>query len=193
VSEIKIASFDPSLRNWGVALTSFNTDTGEILVSKLNLIQPDTIPKKELKGVRKSSDDLRRARILHAGVADACAGCAIAIAEVPFGAQSSRAALSNGVVMGILSSIPIPLIEVTPAEVKLTTVGSKTASKAEMIKWATEKHPEAGWLMRKLKGEMVFKNDNEHLADAVCATYAGINTEQFRGAMEMLKSFGMTV
>jgi Holliday junction resolvasome RuvABC endonuclease subunit len=176
---MKIMGIDPSLRNFGLALAHVDLDTMNVDVSVIKLVETE---KGKLKNVRKSSDDLSRARLLHRalktwqGVAD------MAVAEVPTGTQSASGAISNGICIGILASIEIPLIEVSPTEVKMATVGIKTATKSEMIEWAMKKHPKAQWLTRKLKGETVPMNDCEHLADAIAAIYAGLQTEQFKQA-----------
>lgn len=59
------------------------------------------------------------------------------VVEVPVGSQSARSMASYGICIGILASITKPMIQVTPTEVKMATVGSKTASKQDMIDWAT--------------------------------------------------------
>lgn len=191
MSKINIVSLDPSLCNFGIAKLTLDTADNSIKVRELILAKPDKADKTVKKTVRKNSDDLRRARWLQTHMTDACKGAAIAIAEVPVGSQSARAMASYGICLGVLSSLPIPLIEVTPNEVKLISVGKKTASKAEMIAWATKKHPEANWKTRKLKGEVTLTNDNEHLADAIAAAYAGIESEQFKSAIAMLTAMGL--
>ncbi len=188
MSKIKVVSFDPSLNNFGIVKATIDSETLEIVVDEMILAQPAKADKQAKKSVRKNSDDLRRARWLQANMRDACKGASVAMAEVPVGSQSARAMASYGICIGVLSSCKLPLIEVTPNEVKIISVGKKTASKAEMIAWATEKHPEANWKTRKLKGETVLTNDNEHLADAVAAIYAGIHSEQFKATVAMVNS-----
>jgi len=185
MSKVKIVSLDPSLRNFGIAKITLNTATNKIVVADLILAKPDMANKSVKKTVRKNSDDLRRARWLHSHMIRATEGAVVAIAEVPVGSQSARAMASYGICIGVLAGLKIPLIEVTPNEVKLVSVGKKTASKAEMIEWATDKHPEGNWRTRNLKGKSVMTNDNEHLADAVAACYAGMETEQFKMMMAM--------
>lgn len=188
MGEIKIVGMDPSLRNWGVVRASLDVNTMEISVENMSIIQPAKEDPLSVKTVRKNSDDLRRSKWLYERMIDQCKGASIAIAEVPVGSQSSRAMASYGICIGLLSTIQIPLIQVTPNEVKLASVGKKTATKNEMIDWSYKKHPEADWKTRKSKGEVVLINDNEHLADAVAAIYAGISTDQFRSAISMIKS-----
>jgi Holliday junction resolvasome RuvABC endonuclease subunit len=128
----------------------------------------------------KNSDDIERARKLHEGLHNFIQDADLVIVEVPVGSQSARAMASYGICIGIIASIDKPLIQVTPTEVKLAACGKKTASKAEMIDWATNQFPEANWIKHKSKGEWVLGNKNEHLADAVAAIVAGVKTDTFQ-------------
>lgn len=182
---IKVVGLDPSLRNFGISIAEVDVETLEVTVKEVRLVETEG---EAGKTVRKNSDDLRRARMSYEGMVDACKGASFAIAEVPVGSQSARAMLSCGLCIGVLAGCPIPLIEVTPSEVKLAAVGYKTATKDEMIEWAMKKHPEANWLMRKSKGALVPIASNEHLADATAAIYAGIKTQQFQQAVSMYRA-----
>ena len=173
---IQVAGIDPSMRNMGTARAWIDPLGMEIKVSDLRLF---TTEARDKKVVRKNSDDLRRARELRGALHIATTNCAVAMVEVPTGSQSARAAWSLGLAVGVLASCPVPMIEVTPTEVKIATVGKKTASKDEMIEWAMWRHPDAPWLTRKVKGAIVPVAANEHLADAVAVLYAGALTEQF--------------
>ena len=84
-------------------------------------------------------------------------------------------------VLGALRATGIPFFEVTPSEVKMSSVGSKTATKKEMIEWATTKHPEANWPTYKEYGVAVINEGKaEHMADATAAIYAGISCNDFQ-------------
>lgn len=185
--EVKVVGLDPALSNLGIAIARVNIRTMEIIVDDLRLVQTDA-DNKNSKTVRKNSDDLRRARLLYEGMVEACDGVSFAIAEVPVGSQSSRAMASYGVCLGLLAACPVPIVQVQPTETKLASVGSKTASKAEMIEWAMGKHPSAPWIMRKFNGRMEPVDKNEHLADAIAAIEAGIRTDQFKQATALLKA-----
>lgn len=185
MSKIKIVGIDPALRNFGFAQATLDVHTLEYTIDNLILVESEN---EAGKTVRKNSDDLRRATDLFKGLEAACKGATFAIAEVPVGSQSARAMASYGMCVGVLAACPIPLIQVTPTEVKLAAVGTKTAAKEEMIEWAMAKHPGANWLMRKSKGVMVPMNDNEHLADACAAIEAGLLTAQFQQAIAMYRS-----
>jgi Holliday junction resolvasome RuvABC endonuclease subunit len=184
---IKVLGIDMAFENMGLVCAEVDMMTCEVVdVTDLKLVK--TEKGKDSKQVRKSSDDLRRARELQQAISEASSVAGLAMAEVPGGSQSARAAKTLGIATGVLASVQCPLIEVSPEEVKLASVGKKTASKEEMRQWAFEKHPNAGWMMRKLKGEFVPLNDNEHLADALAAIYAGVKTPAFRSAVAMLRS-----
>lgn len=185
--KVEIVSMDPSLRNWGLVNAILDLDTNELKVTGLNLIETaEAVSAK--KGVRQNSQDINSATLLCEGVELACANAAIAFAEVPVGSQSARAMASYGICVGVLGSVKIPLIQVTPTEVKKAATGCGTATKAEMIEWAVSKHPEAPWLRRKLKGAMVLLDKNEHLADALGAIYAGMRTAEFKSAISMMRT-----
>lgn len=178
--KIDVLGVDPSLNNFGLVRADIDLSSFEVNVKSLTLAQP---PKQEAghkKVVRKNSDDMRRARHLVKALHGAAEGAQIAIVEVPVGSQSARAMASYGICIGVLASCPIPIIEVTPNEVKLISVGKKTASKREMIEWAHYLYPNADWLTRKLKGKMVLIDKNEHLADAIAAIFAGMATQEFQ-------------
>ena len=182
---LKILGIDPALRNFGYAIASVSVDTGEILsIDDLVLIKTEDDAGKK---VRRNSDDLRRAKIHVDALKRLCKGVDFAMAEVPVGSQSARAMASYGVCIGVLAACEVPLIQVTPTENKVCATGKKTATKEEMIEWAHGKFPDAPWLMRKSKGQMVMKNENEHLADAVGAVYAGLQTDEWKHTLSMIK------
>ena len=188
MNKIKLVGIDPALSNMGLAIATLDLATMTFHVDKLTLVQTDG---QATKQVRKNSDDLRRAKILHDGLHEACKEASFAIAEIPTGTQSARGAMSNGIALGVLAGCPIPLIQVSPTEAKLASTGIKTATKQEMIEWAMGKYPYANWLLRKSKGAIVPMNDNEHLADALAIIEAGILTNEFKAAIAILK--GMQV
>lgn len=183
---MKIIGVDPSLRNFGIVSAELDIQTMKFKITDMNLVESEDNAKKQ-KTVRKNSDDLRRARLLHHGFVEACQDASFAFVEVPVGSQSARAMASYGICIGVLSACPVAMIQVTPSEVKHAMTGIKTATKDEMIEAAVNAHPYAKWMTRKSKGETVLMNDNEHLADAVGAIQAGLNTDEFKAAVAMMK------
>jgi Holliday junction resolvasome RuvABC endonuclease subunit len=127
------------------------------------------------KQVRQNSLDLQASQQLCAGALSAVKDAQIIFVEVPVGSQSARAMASYGICVGVLGALRasgIPFFEVTPNEVKLASVGSKVATKNEMIQWASNTHPEVQWPKAAAKAE--------HVADATAAIHAGLNTNEFK-------------
>lgn len=185
---IRLLGIDPALCNTGLAIVDYHIATGELKVFRIEIAQ--TEKSADGKVVRKSSDDLSRGRIIVREIQRVIAlyKPSLAVAEVPGGCQSARGAFSNGVCCGVLASITIPMIEVSPTEVKLAAVGDKNASKAKMIEWAVARWPDAGWMTKKRLGEVSLLAANEHMADACAAVAAGILTPQFAQAVVMMNA-----
>jgi len=193
--KFKILGFDPSLSNFGVAKATLDTDTMTIVVDGLSLIQTVNEQDRKLKKVvRKNSEDLERAKLLHKGAMEAIEGHWLAFIEVPVGSQSARAMASYGICIGVLAAVgrAIPMIQVTPNEVKMIACGTKTATKDEMIEAMMKKHPNAPWPTKVVKGVRTpIASQCEHMADAVAAIEAGMATDEFRQMIAMYKSTPM--
>jgi Holliday junction resolvasome RuvABC endonuclease subunit len=169
---MKIVSIDPSLRN--TALVYSELTDGVVKVIDSVTIETE---KSKLKQVRASSDLIHRCDVLHRHVNKFLEKHSpeIIFVETPSGSQSASGMKNYGVSCYMIATLTPRAIEVTPTEVKKATVGTKTASKNEMIAWAFEKHPEAPWTLR---------NDfplakQEHMADAIAIIYAGMITPAF--------------
>lgn len=184
---IKVAGLDGSMRNFGIAKMLLDTDTYSLSVIDLILIETE---KTKSKQVRASSDTYNRARTIATATHEALDECSVCFAEIPFGGQSYDAVLGFGMVIGIYASLSTPLIEVAPAETKLATVGTRTASKEEMIDWAFTEYPTAPWMTTKRGGVLVPTKKNEHLADGCAIVHAGIKTPAFRQVAAILAASG---
>lgn len=183
---ICVVGFDPSLRNWGISKGILQKDCS-LQIQEVSLINPVLQSGKQ---VRQNSLDLEAARQLCKGALAAAEGAKAIFVEVPVGSQSARAMASYGICVGILGALRatgIPFFEVSPTEVKVSAVGYKNATKAEMIQWATTKHPEANWPTYTRNGvSIVSEAQAEHMADATAAIYAGMNTPQFQQLIPFL-------
>ena len=179
--KIQVLGLDPSLRNWGLSKAYYDTVTKALHVYEVGVIQP-VLPTG--KQVRQNSLDLESARQLGVGTILAAKGAQAIFVEVPVGSQSARAMASYGICVGVLGALRasgIPFFEVTPTEVKVAAVGYKNATKAEMIQWATAKHPEANWPTYKQHGKDIISAAlAEHQADATACIYAGLASNQFK-------------
>lgn len=179
---VTVIGVDPSLANWSMCRAQVSLSTLEVVNIERLLLVPTA--KATAKSVRASSDDLRRACELHDAFQRFCRGAAVVVAEIPSGTQSARGAMSNGICLGFLAACPIPVIQVSPLETKLASVGSKNATKPQIIDWASTLYPDAEWL--RSRGRLIAAN--EHLADAVGIVHAGVRTPELRQAISMLRS-----
>lgn len=192
---IKVGGIDPSLRATGLAKGVFDTDTGLWTVTEIKLVETE---KRSGKTVRSSSDDLRCATELTTGIDPFLADCGVVCAEVPSGAQSARAAFGLGIAVGVLGFVngaigqfKGSLVQLNPQEVKKQAVGSKVASKEEMIEWAASKWPDLPWYTDPrstiIVGGKKLQAKNEHVADACAIINAGILTDEFRSLVNVFR------
>lgn len=185
--KIKVAGLDGAKANFGIAKMIYDTDTGELNIVSIRLVETQALKGKH---VRVSSDNLRRAREIADVLKEELKDCAMAFGEVPTGGQSADAVLSFGIVIGLYASLAIPMVEVSPSETKKAAVGTSTASKEEIIEWAMEKYPDAAWFTKKRKGVISPTAKNEHVADAAAIVHAGVKTQEFRVHAALFKSLG---
>ena len=183
---LRVVGMDPSLRNWGLAIGVLYPN-GKLVIDDLDVINPALSTGKQ---VRQNSVDLESGFQLYKGALAAAEGAHAVFVEVPVGSQSARAMASYGICVGVLGALRangVPFFEVTPLEVKMAAVGSKTATKTEMIQWAIREHPEAPWPTYTKNGkELVSEAKAEHQADAVAAIYAGLQCNAFKQLLPFL-------
>lgn len=186
---MRVVGFDPSLRNWGIAKGIFIPGTvPQLRIEEVDVINPELPTGKQ---VRQNSLDLESAKQLCAAALSAAKDAQAIFVEVPVGSQSARAMASYGICVGVLGALRatgIPFFEVTPTEVKMVSVGRKTATKLEMIQWAIERHPEANWPTYKQNGVVkVSEAKAEHMADATAAIYAGLSCNSFQQLLPFMQ------
>lgn len=184
MARLNVVGADPSLRNWGIAAGNYDTETKVLNIPVLRVTRADVPTGKQ---VRQNSKDLLVAQQLYAGMEPFLAGVNVMFVEVPVGSQSARAMASYGVCVGVLGALRAndhTFIEVTPTEVKMATVGKKTASKEEMIAWALAAFPNAPWPFHhgRLNAGLA-----EHMADACAAIVAGLATNEFKQLAAILR------
>ena len=169
---MKVLSIDPSLRN--TCLVYSEIEDGGIRILDSWTIETQ---KNKNKQVRASSDLIQRCDALHRTVNYYIEkwNPQIIFVETPSGSQSASGMKNYGVSCYLIATLRPRAIEVTPTEVKMASVGTKTASKNDMIAWAFEKHPEAPW---KLRNDFPLAKQ-EHMADAIAIIYAGMKTPAY--------------
>lgn len=179
---IPVVGMDPSMSNWGIASGILDLTAGVLDTPHLQTVTP---VKTVSKQVRQNSKDLEQAEQLSKIALEEARKAKVVFVEVPVGSQSARAMASYGMCVGILGVIRsegIPLIEVTPIEVKLALAGTKSATKNQMIQSAMSWYPEANFPYHhgKLSAEKA-----EHVADAIGAIHAGVRTPMFQNLMRL--------
>lgn len=180
--KIPVVGFDPSLRNWGIASSYLDLTTGILDTPCLSLVQ---VKDEAGKQVRKNSKDLHIAEQLAKTVLSEARKAKMVFVEVPVGSQSARAMASYGICVGVLGAIRaegIPLIEVSPTEVKVAFTGNKNATKEDMIHEALSLYPDANFPLHQGK---VSYSKAEHVADAIATIHAGAQTPMFQNLLRL--------
>lgn len=186
---LKVVGFDPSLNNWGIAKGTMEVGRGleSLRIEQLDVVQPEIPTGKQ---VRQNSKDIEAASQLTQRAFEYARGADAIFVEVPVGSQSARSMASYGICVGVLGALRtsgIPFFEVSPTEVKLSSFGIRTATKKQMISWATNKHPEAPWPTYKRGGAVLISESNaEHMADATAAIYAGVSSQPFQQMIRLM-------
>ena len=187
MSLVNVLGMDPSLRNWGWAKGVYSTKTDELKFHDIGLIQPVFDNHKQ---VRQNSKDIERAEYLAKHVFELCSGVNTIFVEVPVGSQSARAMASYGICVSLLGALRakgIPFIEVTPLELKMATIGSKTATKDAIIQQGYKQYPHLPWPTKTRGGMITITKKAEHMADAIGAVKAGLSTKEFQNLLTLIK------
>lgn len=177
---IKFISIDSSLANTGIAVGTIDSEKN----IKVDSIHLHVTEKSKHKQVRASSDTIYRCRSTWNFITDIIKkeNPSVIFMETPSGSQSSSGMKSYGATCQLIASLNPSPIEVTPTEVKVASVGNKTASKVDMINWAYNLYPGLNWLWHANK----LQAKNEHMADAIAILYAGISTQEFERIIKII-------
>lgn len=178
---MKFVSIDPSLKNTAVVAGEIE---GKALKPKLSfLVQTE---KTKNKQVRASSDTIQRCKQIYERVNNFISEYSpnVVFAESPIGSISFKAAVSYSASCFLIATIEPTPIEMTPTEVKVGTVGKKTATKEDMINWCLENYPP--FILEKNKNGTINKSKSEHLADAMAVAHCGVNSDQYRQLVGLL-------
>ena len=177
---MKFLAIDSSLANTGVAIGNI-TPRRQITIESIHL---STTEKTKKKQVRASSDTIARCRktydFIHALIEKH--EPQVVFVETPSGSQSSAGMKSYGATCQLIAGISPAPIQVTPDEVKVAFMDSKTASKKDIIEKAYTIFPNLKWCWH--AGKLQAKN--EHMADAIAIVYAGSLTEDFSRLSQLL-------
>lgn len=174
------------MRSWGLAFSHLDLVTGVLDVPQLSVVKTGEEPRG--KQVRVNSYDIEAAQTLYGEVLPLVLASKVIFVEAPVGSQSSSAMKGYGMCLGILGALRaqgIPLIEVTATEVKKALANSRTATKDQMIQAAVAEYPTANWPRHRNE---IAASRAEHMADAIGAIHAGVNTQQFQNLLRLFKA-----
>jgi len=173
---MKVAGFDPSLSNFGIAIADWNEQVGIVKITELHLVK--TVSD---KAGSPAEVVLRRSNELYRAARQYAAGCELVFAELPTGGRNASTAFALGAAcVATLVDFPTQVVTVGPYDVKRAVsngLPSRQMDKEAMVAWAMKTHPEAPWPTYVRDGvtcPVTDVNHLEHLADAIAVIYAGI-------------------
>lgn len=181
---VNVVGLDPSLRNWGVAEAKLGLESGVLSTPQLKVITTADEPKG--KQVRQNSYDLLASSELAGAMLLLIPTTKFFFVEVPHGSQSAQAMKGYGICIGILGfmrAMGATIIEVSASENKKGFTGDSKATKKMMIDTAVGHYPDANW---PIHGGKIVAGTAEHMADAIAAIHAGVNTPEFSNLLKLL-------
>lgn len=181
---VNVVGLDPSFRNWGVAIATLDLESGVLSTPSLKVVTTADEPKG--KQVRVNSYDLAASQELAAEMLLLIPETKFFFVEVPHGSQSASSMKGYGVCIGILGymrAMGATIIEVSAGENKKGFTGDAKATKQMMIDTAFGHYPDANWPVR---GGKIVAGTAEHMADAIAAIHAGVNTPEFSNLLKLL-------
>lgn len=179
MTTINIVGIDPSLRNFGMVKCKYDLHKNSLNlvdVKLVNALSSDTEASVSLQDVDVATQ-------ICAEVLNLCEDAHLLCIELPSGHQSARGAISNGICIGIIAMLNtqgIPIVLVTPKQVKLVT-GNNGASKDEMVNWFNTKFPNHPKVLE------IKPSSRHHIADAMASLYAGLRTRMAQTHINLLK------
>jgi Holliday junction resolvasome RuvABC endonuclease subunit len=176
-----VLGIDAALCNFGIAAMKLLAE-GERVV-QLQVLRTEPSPKKRRVGAIE--DDARRVSELAAGLDAAIEmhhplALVVEATGAGKGSKAVRAmALSFSLVITIARLRGLPLLQVSPLDVKRAMTGRKKAEKDEIVLAAERRYADLEWPADVPRGCW------EHAADAIGAVVAALDTEVLRMARRM--------
>lgn len=178
-----VLGLDPGFAMLGYAVVELGDRAEEDIVRRVWTVETEKSAKK--KGVFAAHDDIRRGRELHRALSEVMADFSpVAIcAEIPSGSKGARAGACLAAAKQALASFAeqheLPVLCVSPTELKQAVTGKGTASKEEVQRALEGIYGEIEW--PRLKGH------HEHAADALGAYRACETSELMRMLRQMVR------
>jgi Holliday junction resolvasome RuvABC endonuclease subunit len=187
--QLTMLGIDPGLSNTGYAVARVDVSARKIVKTlELGTIQTE---RETAKTIRRTSDDLRRARKIHRELRAVVERHSIAVAacEMQSTAPYKRISLNFGVTLGVIASFDFFLIELLARDVKKAVTGDRDAAKEKIIRWALEvtRNDDVHWptSARQNRMDLSYRARHvslgaEHQADALAVIHAALQTGQMQ-------------
>lgn len=176
-----VLGLDPALCNFGIA--AMDLLPGEERIIELQVLRTEPSAKKRRVGAVE--DDARRVSELAAGLAAAVkkhqpVALVVEATGAGKGSKAVRAmALAFSVALTIARLAALPVVQVSPLDVKRAMTGRKKAEKDEILLAVEQRYPDLEWPTDVPKGCW------EHAADAVGAVVAALDSDTLRMARRL--------
>jgi crossover junction endodeoxyribonuclease RuvC len=169
---------DPGFASLGYALV--DVSVSEVVVGSLGVITTEKSNKKQ--NVLASSDNLRRARelarLLQPLVQEAGVICVEAMSFPRNASAAAKVAMSWGVLACLSELSDVPIVQVSPKELKQAVCGDATASKEKVAEALDRRFARS--FGAELVGRGVAKSLHEHAYDALGTVVASLSSEVLR-------------
>jgi len=191
---MRVLTIDPGIAHTGACLSTFKhvDKPTPPQVAWVRLLETKGLTKKKRKSekVSKTEDDIRRIQACMLSINSIIKETQpdLIIAEAPVGGARSAAAVKYlAMTTAVLAAIniifdDIPVIFLSPYDVKKGFCGRHDAEKEEIIARALRKHGNVRGWPRNKAGELMSDSKSEHCADAIAILYAAINLGAIHGS-----------
>lgn len=172
---MRVLAIDPGIASTGICLANLNGAT--LKPYRVGYFQTKGVPKKKRIGSKSSEDYSRIKQVMrYLGRIIRKHKPSLIAAEIPVGGAPNAAAakylaMATAVMVSIEVRFKVPLIQISPHDVKMRFTGNKKAKKPEIIEKAMRLHGNLkGW--PKKPGGAYAAGKLEHPSDAVAILYA---------------------
>jgi Holliday junction resolvasome RuvABC endonuclease subunit len=191
---MRVLCLDPGIAHTGACLAFIKHSIRPTLpkVAWVRLLETKGLTKKKRKAekISKTDDDIRRIQACMLSINGIIKESQpdLIIAEAPVGGARSAAAVKYlAMTTAVLAAITIyfddiPVIFLSPYDVKRGFTGKVHAEKEEVISRALRKHRKVRGWPRNKSGVLMSDSKLEHCADAIAILYAAINLGAIHGS-----------
>lgn len=176
-----VVGLDISFRSTGVVSVTIGDDNSALLSSCFVI---ETEKNSTSEKVSATVDNIRRAqkiyRELHEFLSEAKPD--VIVVESQSWPRNSSSALKMALAWGAIAPLleGIPLIEVSPQDIKMLATGSRSASKQDVQKGVLNLVPSSAWVKQVVASQIRTEGLQEHCYDALGAVLAAQRTEKYQ-------------